>query len=203
MQFDRAKLRAVILYACSRCEPSELGAVKLHKVLYYADMIQYAYLGTPVTGATYRKRAFGPTCDQLLLTLADLVREKALEVKEVEYFGYFKKEYIAKESSEPNRLNDDERHLLDEVLDFVCRRNTAKTISEFSHNRAWELAEFGDILTYTSAFHLFPNQASPEALEWGLTQAAEIEAERSQGNSLDYESYSVFRARVLEAGRVR
>ena len=201
MQYDRAKLRAVILYACSSCEPSELGAVKLHKVLYYTDMIHYAHVGVPVTGATYRKRPFGPTCDQLLPTLAELVRERALEVHDVDYFGYFKKEYLAKREPEANRLNADELRLVDEVLDFVCRQNTAKTISDFSHNRAWELAEFGDILTYTTAFHLFPNQASPEALEWGLTQATEIEAERSQGDSLDYDSYSAFRARVLETGR--
>jgi len=202
MQFDRAKLKAVVLYACSKCDPSQLGAVKLHKILYYTDMIQYAYVGSPVTGATYRKRPFGPTCDQLLIVIADLVREKALEVEEVEYFGFRKKEYIAKAQPESNRLNASEQNLLDEVLDFVCRQNTAKTISEFSHNIAWELAKFGDILTYPSAFHLFPNQASPEAFEWGLTKAADIEAERSQGDSLDYDSYSAFRARVLEKSSV-
>jgi hypothetical protein len=201
MQFDRAKLKAVILYACASCEPSQLGSVKLNKVLYFLDMIHYAVVGTPVTGATYRKRTFGPTCDQLLGTLAELIREKAVELRHVDYFGYCKSEYIAKIPPEKNRLSADEVSLLNEVLEFVCRQNTAKTISEFSHNTAWELADFGDILTYRSAFHLFPNEVSPEALEWGLTQAAEVEAERSQGNSLDYDSYSAFRKRVLEKGR--
>jgi hypothetical protein len=38
MQFDRAKLKAVILYTCAKCEASKLGAVKLNKVLYYGDI---------------------------------------------------------------------------------------------------------------------------------------------------------------------
>jgi len=134
--------------------------------------------------------------------LGELILDNAIEVRQVEYFGYLKKEYIAKESPDLARLSADEIHLLDDVLEFVCRNNTAKTISELSHSKAWELAEFGDILSYTSAFHLFPAQVSSEALEWGLAQADEIEAERSQGNSLDYESYSAFRKRVLETGRV-
>jgi hypothetical protein len=39
MQFDRAKLKTVILYACSKCDAEQMGAVKLHKVLYFADML--------------------------------------------------------------------------------------------------------------------------------------------------------------------
>ena len=91
MQFDRAKLKTVILYICSKCEPSQLGVVKLHKALYLADMLVYAYVGAPITGATYRKRALGPTCDQLLAVLRELSKEGVLEIREVEYFGYRKK----------------------------------------------------------------------------------------------------------------
>ncbi len=199
MQFDRAKLRAVILYACSKCEPSQLGAVKLHKVLYYTDMIHYAHVGTPVTGATYRKSAFGPTCDQLLSTLADLVREKALEIKGVEYFGYYKTEYLAKKAPESERLNADELRLLDEMLDFVCRQNTAKTISDFSHNRAWEMAEYGDILPYHSVFHLFPTQVSQQAMEWASGEVAKLESEGSHDKALGGTAFRDFRSRVLEA----
>src|SRR5690242_6938392 len=126
MQFDRAKLKAVILYTCSKCDSSQLGAVKLHKVLYFADMLHYAHVGAPITGATYRKRSFGPTCDQLLSTVSDLVRDRQLEMKEVEYFGFWKKEYVPLVAPETERLSQTERSLLDEVIEFVCRNNTAK-----------------------------------------------------------------------------
>lgn len=194
MQFDRGKLKAVILYICSKCDPSQLGAVKLHKVLYFADMLHYAHMGTAITWATYRKRKLGPTCDQLLPALRDLEREGAIEIRETDYFGFQKKEYLPKRKPEMEGLSRDQLMLIDDVIDFVCFNNTAKTISDYSHTQAWELAEFGGELSYSSALHLFPHQVSPEAMEWGSTQAEEIEAERSKSNAVDYETFAAFRA---------
>jgi Protein of unknown function (DUF4065) len=76
MQFDREKYKAVILYTCVKCEAHQLGAVKLHKVLYYADMLHYAHMGAPMTGSTYRKRPHGPTSDELLQTLRELEKQR-------------------------------------------------------------------------------------------------------------------------------
>jgi hypothetical protein len=199
MQFDRAKLKAVILYTCARSDQGQLGAVKLHKVLYYADMLRYAETGTPLTGATYRKLPFGPTCDQLLSSLAELAAEGAIETRETPYFGYIKKEYLVRRSAEINRMNEDELKLLDEVIDFVCINNSARTISEYSHNRAWELAEPGQIIPYSSVIHLFPTQASKEALEWGAAQAGKIEDQRSQKDPVDYVDFAAFRSQILQA----
>jgi Protein of unknown function (DUF4065) len=196
MQFDRAKLKDTILYACSRCEPSRLGAVKLHKVLYFTDMLHYASIGSPLTGATYRKRPMGPTCDQLLRALSELVRDSSLRINDVEYFGYLKKEYIVADSNRVDSLTAADRALIDEIVEFVCVNNTAKTISEFSHNRAWEAAEFGDVLPYYSVFHIFPTQVSLEAWEWALGEADEIEAERSQSDPMGYDTLADFRTRL-------
>jgi len=201
MQFDRAKLRAVILYTCVKCDASKLGAVKLHKVLYYSDMLHYAHVGSPITGATYRKRALGPTCDQLLPTLRELAREGAIEIRDADYFGYRKKEYISLAKPELERLSKPELLLLDDVIDFVCFNNSARTISEYSHNRAWELAEFGDMLPYHSVFHLFPTQVSPEAMEWASGEVSKIEAEKSNDEAVGGKLFRALRSRVLEARR--
>ncbi|HXW23418.1 MAG TPA: Panacea domain-containing protein [Xanthobacteraceae bacterium] len=198
MQYDRAKLKTVILYACLKCGPAQLGAVKLHKVLYFTDMIYYANTGVPVTGATYRKSTFGPTCDQLLVTLSRMAREKALEVREVDYFGYRKKEYTALESPEIERLNETEITLLDEVIEFVCFNNTAKTISEFSHNRAWELARHGDILKYNSVFQIYPTEVSPETMDWATAEIKAIEEQRSSGEAVASIPFASLRKKVLE-----
>jgi hypothetical protein len=158
MQFDREKLKAVILYVCWKSEPSLLGAVKLNKILYYADMIHYALSGAPITGAIYRKRQFGPTCDALLPILRELEQTNSLRVREVDYFGYRKQEYEVTGLPDMQRLKVAESSLIDDIVDFVCRQNTAKTISELSHGIPWEIVEFGDVLPYHSAIHLFPNQ---------------------------------------------
>jgi hypothetical protein len=197
MQFDLAKLKDVILYACSRCEPSRLGAVKLHKILYFSDMIHYANVGAPLTGATYRKRPMGPTCDQLLVTLNELARDGALKIRDVDYFGYLKKEYIAADRSHGESLSETARAILDDVMDFVCVNNTAKTISEFSHNKAWEIADFGDVITYNSVFNLFPTQVSPETLEWASQEAKSIAAERSKKDTVETRVFGTLREKIL------
>jgi len=202
MQFDRAKLSALILYACTKCESANLGAVKLHKVLYFSDMLHFAESGSPITGSTYRKRPFGPTCDQLLSTLSHLTEAKALRIEEVEYFGYKKKQFVSLTEPDTAKLNSEELALINEVIDFVCVENSAKTISEFSHNRAWELAEFGESLPYTSVFQIFPTQVSLDAIEWARGEADQIADQRSKADPLGYASFADFRSRVLETRRL-
>jgi hypothetical protein len=201
LQFDRAKLKAVISYTCSKCEPSKLGAVKLHKVLYYADMLHYAFVGTPFTGSTYRKRPFGPTCDNLLPALRELANEGEIEIRESDYFGYRKKEYIALRAPQVERLSDEALALLDDVIDFVCNNNTAKTISEYSHNRAWEIAEFGDVLPYHGVFLLFPTQVSQDAMEWASAEISRTGLGKSGHETVGNITFRDFRNRVLEARR--
>lgn len=200
MQFDREKLKAVILYTCRTCKPAQLGAVKLHKVLYYLDMLGYAASGTAVTGATYRKRPHGPTCDALLPMLRELVASQDIRMAEVDYFGYRKKQFEALSEPDLARLSSQEIGLLDEIIDFVCRHNSARTISEFSHGRAWEIAGFGDVLPYHGALHLFPDQVSEEAFDWASGEEAAIEDTRSKEDPLDYSLLSDLRKRVLQAG---
>jgi peptide deformylase len=180
MQFDRTKLRTVVLYTCARCDPTKLGAVKLHKVLYFTDMLHYAQFRTPITGATYRKRPYGPTCDELLPLLRDLAAEGAIAISEAEYFGYRKTEYVAKEAPQTDLLSRRQLSLLDDVIEFVCYDNTAKSISEFSHNAAWESAEPGEILPYSSAMLMFsrdvPLEAAPRESSKSRAARAVIEA---------------------------
>ncbi len=196
MQFDREKLKDTVLYICSHCEPSQLGAVKLHKVLYYSDMIQFLAVGSPLTGATYRKRPHGPTCDALLPVLRELTGANALEIGEADYFGYKKKEFRALTKPAMERFSESEILILDEMIDFVCRNNTAKTISEFSHAVPWEIVDFGEELRYHNALHLIPSQVSKETFDWAEQQAADIEAERSQSDPMDYPAFSTLRALV-------
>ena len=197
MQFDRAKLRAAILHTCRATDPDKLGAVKLHKVLYFLDMIHYAQTGSAVTGSTYRKRPFGPTCVQLLPTLRDMAKEGLLEIRQVEFYGHLKTEYHATANKEAGVLNESELAVLDEVIDFVCQRHSAKSISDYSHKLPWEMAEFGEVIPYSTALLLYPVEVTPEAIEATEEGLAEVEAERLNANPVDFSKFSDFRSRVL------
>lgn len=196
MQFDREKLKALVLYACSKCDPSHLGAVKLHKVLYFSDMLAFANTGTPITGATYRKRPHGPTCDALLGVLRDMQSDGQIHIETENYFGFEKRVFRPRVPVDAQRFSADELALVDDVIEFVCRNNSARTISEFSHNRAWEMAEPGEELPYLTAFYLLPSQVSQEALDWAESEAPKVAAERSDTNPLEFETLAAFRSRV-------
>lgn len=199
MQHDRERLKELTLYVCNSCKPQELGAVKLHKVLYLSDMIAYLFRGRPITGAVYRKRPHGPTCDSLLWAIAALEEEGRIRIGLEDYFGFRKKTYVATAAADASRFDAAEIALVDDVIDFVCRKNTAKTISEFSHNRAWELVEFGEELPYESAYLMYPDEVSAEALEWAAREVAAGADPRSAKNPLALEDYGVFRSRVQKA----
>ncbi|HYL33875.1 MAG TPA: Panacea domain-containing protein [Stellaceae bacterium] len=201
IQFDRQKFKEVILYICARTARDRLGAVKLNKTLYYSDMLQFAFTGHPITGAKYRKRPFGPTADDVLPALRGLVKEGALKIETEKYFGYTKTIYVPLREPDESQLHESERSLLNDAIEFVCNQNTAKTISEFSHNMAWEMVTMGEEIPYHSAFSLFPLEVSLEATDWANSVAPEIEAERSKRPEMDYETFAAFRSRVHEARR--
>ena len=108
VRLDRDKLRAAVLHVVQSCPPDRLGAVKLHKVLFYGDMLSFIYVGRPMTGALYRKRTFGPTCDAALHAIDELARAGDIEIRDVEYYGYRKKEFIPLNDVETNRLSPEE-----------------------------------------------------------------------------------------------
>jgi hypothetical protein len=199
MQFDRTKLRAVILHTCLACPPDRLGAVKLHKVLYYLDMIHYAQAGSSVTGSRYRKRPFGPTSDSLLPMLNELQREGVIRIQDANYYGLTKKEYEALVPEPVGVLSGDETALLDDVIDFVCHQNSARTISDYSHALPWEMAEFGGEIPYRSAYLLIPSDISLEALEatkQGMTESALGKPETAQ---MVFADFAAFRRRLRQA----
>jgi hypothetical protein len=187
MQFDRLKFKQVVLYVISLCLPERLGAVKLNKILYFCDMLLYAWAGHPLTGATYKKRPHGPTTDDLLPALRDLQKEGLIHIGKADYFGYIKTVFrLRGELSSLPSLNDQEKQLISDVTEFVANQNTAKTISELSHNLAWEMAEFGAELPYYSAFALFPTTVFEETVEWAKSKVDEIETARQKQSTMDY-----------------
>ncbi len=179
-QFDRAKFKELALYIATRSPPDRLGAVKYHKCLYYADMLNFVTRGHPLTGTTYRKRRLGPTSDHLPSVHRELVADGALEISDVPYFGFLKKEYRAKREPDLQRFSAEEIALIDDVILFVCQEHTAAGISEFSHNLAWEATAQGEVIPYYSAFLIIPEDVSDAAFDAASREASAIESAQAR-----------------------
>ena len=175
--FNRDKFLNVIHYACSKCDPHELGRVKLHKILYFSDMLHFAETGEPLTGAEYQKQQFGPVAKHLGWGLDKLSEQGRVRVEKTSYFGYDKFSFFSERSISDNQFSHREKKLLDDVIDFVCDRSAAE-ISELSHNRAWHAAEMGETIPYFTAYDLFPCEITGADLDWGHREAERVLAQR-------------------------
>lgn len=175
-QFHRQKFKNLVHYICMSCKPVELGSVKLNKVLYFSDMLNYVRTSQPMTGARYVCQNFGPTAHPLLSILEELANEGSVEVTTVNYFGFLKREYRSLRDPDEDLLSDDEKELVNEMIEFVCRQNTAVSISDFSHGAAWKMAQPGESLPYFTVFSFVPVEITDADVEWGTEEARRVVA---------------------------
>jgi hypothetical protein len=79
-EFDRKKFKELIVYLCQAGANDELlGAVKLNKLLFYADKIAYLRRGRSITGARYVHMREGPVPIALVPIREDLLAEGRLQ----------------------------------------------------------------------------------------------------------------------------
>ena len=196
-QFDREKFKDAVLFVCAAVPADTLGQVKLHKILYLADMLWYALQGRPLTGAVYRRRPFGPTADFLLTALEELEAEGRLRVEEADYFGYRKRSYTVLVEGEAGRLGADERRFLRDVAEYVCLNHTAKTISEFTHTAVWERTPAGAVIPYHTAYELIPEEdISEDDMNWAREEWKRLEDSRRKQGQVAYTDIGAFREKI-------
>lgn len=143
---SRKRFKQMVHYVCDRCgDPTKLGATKLNKALWYADTFAYRLTGRSISGETaYTKRQFGPVPKRILEALRQLESEGALHIRETEYFGKPKREFISLRHADLSAFNESERDIMDQVVDVICNDYTASSISDLSHDIIWEAAELGE-----------------------------------------------------------
>ncbi len=170
---DLAKLKEVVHYVCSQCSQEELGNVKLHKILYFADMMHYLASRKPLTGVEYQKQNFGPVARHLSWAVNELCKDGVLKVEKRDYFGFKKTDYIPIQRQAHAKLSNFEVQLLNDVIEFVCERS-AKEISELSHMAPWDAVEIGETIPYYSAYGLIPSELSEDDIEGATAEARQI-----------------------------
>src|SRR6266540_3889807 len=105
-QYDAEKLKELILYVADRSRDDlNFGAVKLNKILYYADFYAYRRLGHPITGAEYQK----------LQVRRELLRDELIAIEHRQVFNHVQERVVPKSRYRQSVLTDEELTLADEV----------------------------------------------------------------------------------------
>lgn len=146
--FDQAKFNELVHYICHKSDKDMLGAVKLNKILWFSDTLNFLSWGSSITGETYKKRQLGPVPHHIMHSLEQLEQEGFLSITEKPAYGYTKREYVSLKSPNIDIFKSHEISLIDEVIETITKNHTATSISELTHDDIWEMAEIGETIPY-------------------------------------------------------
>jgi hypothetical protein len=140
---DLRRLKRLIHYVAWKAgERDWFGATKLYKVLWFADARQYVLTKKPITGAIYVRQKHGPVPKHGLIACKQLESEGAIKVTTQ---GKLKR-IVALEPPDTSIFSTDELKQVDYWIAHIDKNHTAQSISEESHDYAWEIAKMGEEL---------------------------------------------------------
>jgi hypothetical protein len=140
---DLEKLKRLIHYVAWRAGKQDwFGATKLYKVLWFADARRFVLTKQSITGAVYIREKYGPVPKYGAKARAQLQNEKAIsESKEGDLTRI-----IALKPPDVSLFSKDELETVDYWIQHIDKDHTAKSISEESHDYAWQIAKMGEEL---------------------------------------------------------
>jgi len=165
------KFKSLVQYICSRrmSAPDTLGAVKLNKILWLADLSAFHETGKAITSARYIKREFGPVPSPIMPALRELEADGILSVTNSTIYGKTKKKYVVHIPINGDFLEPQELAIVDEVIDHVCDTHTAASVSLASHNHIWMAADDGEEIPHFTVFAR-PGKLTAVEREWAQLQ---------------------------------
>lgn len=172
MASNQDRLPSVTHYVIARCDPAKLGATKLNKILWFSDVLYYRRHGRTITGAdNYVKQQFGPVQKNMLGVLDELKRDGKIVERTSDTPLGFRREYVWLKEPDLTTFTAEEIDVLIEVMDWICNDETAKSVSEKSHDALWDETEIGESMP-VRAGAVVPAEITPEAVEWAKSAFA-------------------------------
>ena len=149
--FSPDRLAAVIQYLAYRC--IDLYATKLNKLLFYADFSYFSLMRLGLTGAHYVKLTHGPILDGYDKQLAELESKGKIRVREFPAKGRIGKKILPPSDYRPEKseLDEEQRKLLDWVVDTYGKLTTTEIVDASHQESAYWESNFQQPIDYNYA----------------------------------------------------
>jgi hypothetical protein len=172
------RLPDLVHYIIWSCDPSELGATKLNKICWYADLVALRTYGHTISGAeNYMRLQFGPAPKGVHHVLENLQSENKIAITKETYFNKPKTMYMALEHPNLAAFTAEEIAIIDPIATTICSKHTAASISLLSHDDLWQEIELGQEIPIAAAA-VIPGEITADDLEWAQRVTAELDADR-------------------------
>lgn len=171
MPLDRDKFKRLVHYVAWKAGKRDwFGAVKLYKVLWFAESRQYVLKKQSITGETYIREKHGPIPKDILSVLRELEDEGKLKVSR----GGDVTRFLALSPPELEPFSKDEIEAVNYWIEHIDRDHTAESISELSHDYAWEIARMGEEIPMQACFSTRIREPRDKELEWARGVAEKL-----------------------------
>lgn len=175
MQFDRDKFKSLLHYVVWKAGDSDgFGATKLYKVLWFSDARAFMLSKEPITGEIYIREKYGPLPRHADAMIQELANDGAIKVWNDRYYNKPIRRYKSLRTPDRLALTDQQREIVDYWIKHIAVEHTAKSISEESHDTAWELAKLGEEIPYYALFANRIRDPNDQELEWARKRAKEL-----------------------------
>ena len=141
--------------------PRHMGATRLNKVLWFADIIAYRRRGRSLTGAeSYRRMQHGPVPHGIDTVLNNLKVQGAVSEEGAPTLFGVRREFLSRRAPDVSCFSPEDIALIHEVMTFVLTHNAAE-ISEQTHDALWDEIENGQDMSVAAA-SVFPAEITEE-----------------------------------------
>ena len=161
------RTKAVVHYVISHTDPDKLGATKLNKVLWRADVEHYRRFGHTITGQmTYVRMPQGPVPNFVEEVLSELKAEKLIVERDGKAFDYARREFVWLDKARPTNFTAEQVEIILEAISTICKK-TANAASDETHDALWGEIPNGQQMPVRAA-SVRPSQLNPSDIEWAL-----------------------------------
>ena len=149
---DEEKFRELLLLVAEELKDDDFGgALKVNKVLYYAEFGHFRATGKPITGARFRKLRMGPAPRFLGEHRDALVRSGAAKVVNRPFLGHTQHRLAPQRPVNRKLFSESELQAVREAVTLL-RGDTGTDASERSHREpGWQMVGYGEDIPYVTA----------------------------------------------------
>lgn len=163
------RLFAAVHYVIARTEPSELGATKLNKVLWFADLQHYRRYGSSITGLEhYIRMPMGPVPDGIGAALNWLKKERKITERAAIVFTHTRREFVWLKAPDVSAFSATEIDVINDVIDAL-RKQPASAVSDDTHDALWEEMDNNELMSIKAA-SVSSRPPSSKELDWASKQ---------------------------------
>lgn len=165
------RLATLLHHVITLCEPHELGAIKLAKILWFADVEYYRRTGQLISGVDdYRKNEQGPLHRNFYDALNALKAEGAVVETTGSTVVGERREFAACSLPDVSAFSSEEIATIDRVVARI-KPMSAKSISEHTHDALWEEANWNERIPVAAAA-VVPGMITAEIVVWAEGELA-------------------------------